>query len=70
MPDSDISMTWGAESGNEMPKAPPPKQSTDVLKELEDFVKPRRKNKKALNDEEDVYDMCDQMLNDLSYLDA
>jgi len=43
----------------------------DVMKEIEDFVKPRRnKNKDKSNyEDDDVYDMCDQMLEDLSYLD-
>lgn len=44
------------------------------MKELEDFVKPRRKKKQedyaAIDSgSDDVYDMCDQMLEDLSYLD-
>ena len=41
----------------------------DVMKELEDFVKPKRKTNRDV-DGDDVYEMCDQMLNDLSYLDA
>ena len=48
------------------------------MRELEAFVKPKRqpksKVKKAVASlnlpEEDVYDMCDQMLEDLNYLDA
>lgn len=44
----------------------------DVMAEIENFVN-NRKNKKgmlAVGEDEDVYDMCDQMLEDLSYLDA
>lgn len=42
-----------------------------VMKEIEDFVKPKRQKKRDLDIEnEDVYDMCDQMLEDLSYLEA
>ena len=40
----------------------------DVLQELEDFVK--TKKKKNREEDDNVYDMCDQMLADLNYLDA
>jgi hypothetical protein len=45
----------------------------DIMKELEDFVKPKKHKKtykSGADGEEDVYDMCDQMLEDLNYLDA
>ena len=44
-------------------------EEDDVIKELEDFVKPKRKTGRDLEGD-DVYEMCDQMLEDLSYLDA
>ncbi len=45
-----------------------PEGDLDVLRELEEFVQPRRNNKNQSPD--DVYDMCDQMLEELSYLDT
>jgi len=39
------------------------------MKDIEAFVKPKRKQLKG-GKEDEVYDLCDQMLEDLSYLDA
>ena len=38
------------------------------MKELEDFVSSKKK-KKGNHLEEDIYELCDQFLSDLSYLD-
>ncbi len=42
----------------------------DVMEEIENYVKPKKRKQKANHDEEDVYEMCDQFLQDLSYLDS
>ncbi len=62
-----------------------PDDEDDVMRELEDFVKPKKLKKNKLGpqkqkikdkipggteEDDDVYDMCDQMLEDLNYLDA
>lgn len=40
------------------------------MREIEAFVKPKKKKKAGANNEdEDIYDLCDQMLSDLKYLD-
>ena len=38
------------------------------MKELEQFVNTNKKKKRA-HDDDDIYELCDQFLSDLSYLD-
>jgi hypothetical protein len=40
------------------------------MKDIEAYVKPKRKKKGLDKDGDDVYDMCDSMLKDLNYLDT
>ena len=46
-----------------------PSKSPDVMKDIEAFIKPKNKKKGGKQPGEDVYDLCDQMLDELSYLD-
>jgi len=38
------------------------------MTEIEEFIKPKKKNKQNKND--DIYDYCDKMLEAFSHLDA
>jgi hypothetical protein len=50
-----------------MPKEPVPDASKDVMKELEEYVK----NKKPQgNSGQEVYEMCDSMLQELDVLES
>ncbi|CDW86401.1 protein kinase domain containing protein [Stylonychia lemnae] len=50
-------------------------EEQDVMKELEEFVQPQKKprkykkGRKVEGENDDVYDLCNQFLSDLSYLD-
>ena len=46
----------------------PSLEVVNPMKELEDFVSAKKK-KKGNHLEEDIYELCDQFLSDLSYLD-